>query len=90
MRADDEDKTIYRLLVNHEEQYCIWAARRPIPLGWHDVGKKPGLKSEILAFVKEVWTDMRPLSVRKRLKELGDQETTLSTPEVLPVIEESA
>jgi MbtH protein len=71
MRQEDEDKTIYRLLVNHEEQYCIWAARKPIPLGWHDVGRQPALKDEILAFVKEVWTDMRPLSVRKRAEEFN-------------------
>ena len=74
MSSDEqEDKTIYKVLVNHEEQYSIWPADRENPLGWNDVGKS-GLKAECLAYIKEVWTDMRPLSLRKRTEERG-QET---------------
>jgi MbtH protein len=62
-RADQEDKTIYKVVVNHEEQYSIWPSDRENPLGWRDVGKT-GLKEECLSFIKEVWTDMRPLSLR--------------------------
>ena len=65
---DDEDKTIYRVVVNHEEQYSIWPADMTIPLGWRDAGKS-GPKADCLAYVKEVWTDMRPLSLRKRMEE---------------------
>ena len=66
---DKEDKTIYKVVVNHEEQYSIWPEHKDIPLGWKDAGKS-GLKDECLDFVKKVWTDMRPLSVRKRMEEL--------------------
>jgi MbtH protein len=65
---EKEDTTIYKVVVNHEEQYSIWAADREIPLGWRDVGKS-GLKAECLAYIKEVWTDMRPLSLRKKMEE---------------------
>jgi MbtH protein len=74
-RDDEEDKTIYKVVVNHEEQYSIWPADRDNALGWHDVGKS-GLKAECLAYIKEVWTDMRPLSLRKRMEELAKQQSS--------------
>lgn len=63
-----EDTTIYRVVVNHEEQYSIWPSYRELPLGWNDAGKT-GTKEECLAYIKEVWTDMRPLSLRKKMAE---------------------
>jgi MbtH protein len=63
---ETEDTTIYKVVVNHEEQYSIWPAHRDNPLGWRDAGKS-GLKSDCLEFVNEVWTDMRPLSLRKKM-----------------------
>ena len=65
---DREDSTIYKVVVNHEEQVPIWPADREIALGWHDVGRS-GPKDECLAYIKEVWTDMRPLSLRKKMEE---------------------
>jgi len=65
---DREDTTIYKVVVNHEEQYSIWPEYKEIPLGWNDVGKG-GLKQECLAYIKEVWTDMRPLSLREHMEE---------------------
>jgi len=67
---DREDKTIYKVVVNHEEQYSIWPAHRENALGWKDAGKT-GTKEECLAYIKEVWTDMRPLSLRKKMEEMG-------------------
>ncbi len=67
-RDEHNDTTIYNVVMNHEEQYSIWQADRDIPLGWKAVGTK-GLKSECLAYIKEVWTDMRPLSLRKKMEE---------------------
>jgi len=67
-RDDTEDTTIYKVVVNHEEQYSIWTADRENPLGWRDAGKS-GLKPEYLAYIKEVWTDMRPLSLRQKMQE---------------------
>jgi uncharacterized protein YbdZ (MbtH family) len=65
---DKEDTTIYKVVVNHEEQYSIWPEYKEIPLGWTEVGKS-GLKADCLAYIKEVWTDMRPLSLRKKMEE---------------------
>jgi uncharacterized protein YbdZ (MbtH family) len=65
---EKEDTTIYKVVMNHEEQYSIWPDYKEIPNGWKHVGKT-GLKAECLAHVKEVWTDMRPLSLRKKMEE---------------------
>jgi uncharacterized protein YbdZ (MbtH family) len=67
---DKEDTTIYKVVVNHEEQYSIWPEYKENPLGWKDVGKL-GPKAECLAYIKEVWTDMRPLSLRKKMEEMA-------------------
>ena len=67
MSSDErEDTTIYKVVMNHEEQYSIWPADRENALGWTDVGKS-GTKQECLDYIKEVWTDMRPLSLRKKM-----------------------
>lgn len=58
----------YKAVINHEEQYSIWPEDRPNPNGWRDAGKA-GTKEEVLAWIKEVWTDMRPLTVRKQMDE---------------------
>jgi MbtH protein len=71
-RDDSEDTTIYKVVVNHEEQYSIWPADRENALGWNDAGKS-GPKAECLAYIGEVWTDMRPLSLRKRMEEASRQ-----------------
>jgi MbtH protein len=62
--AEGEDTTIYKAIVNNDEQYSIWPADRPIPLGWKEVGKS-GLKPDVLAYIDEV-ADRRPRSVRKK------------------------
>jgi MbtH protein len=63
----DDDNRQYRVVVNHEEQYSIWPSDREIPTGWKDAGKV-GTKQECLDFVKQVWTDMRPLSLRQKME----------------------
>jgi MbtH protein len=68
MASDEEDSRPYKVVVNHDEQYSIWFADREAPAGWREVGKS-GTKAECLAHIKEVWTDMRPLSVRKEMEE---------------------
>ena len=64
---ETEDTRVYKVVVNHEEQYSIWFADRAAPLGWSEVGKS-GSKQDCLDYIKEVWTDITPLSVRKRLQ----------------------
>lgn len=70
MASDHDD--IYKVIVNHEEQYSIWPADRETPRGWRDAGRK-GTKAKCLDHIEEVWTDMQPLSVRTRVEELARQ-----------------
>jgi MbtH protein len=65
--TDREDNTIYKVVINGEEQYSIWPADRENAKGWQDVGKS-GPKAECLAYIKDVWTDMRPLSLRQQME----------------------
>jgi MbtH protein len=64
------DNELYKVVINHEQQYSIWLEGRDNPAGWRDSGKS-GPKDECLAFIREEWTDMRPLSLRKRMA--GDE-----------------
>ena len=71
MEANEKDPfERYKVVLNHEEQYSIWPEHRQNPLGWRDAGKA-GTKAECLDYIKEVWTDMRPLSLRKKMQEQG-------------------
>jgi MbtH protein len=63
----DDDDTLFNVVVNHEEQYSIWPDYKPIPLGWRAAGKH-GKKKECLDFIEQVWTDMRPLSLRRHME----------------------
>ena len=67
---DEEDRTVYKVVINEEEQYSIWPEQRETPRGWREVGKV-GAKVDCLAYVREVWTDMRPLSLRRKMEELA-------------------
>jgi MbtH protein len=65
-RANEQDDTImYKVVLNHEDQYSIWPADRERPLGWRDAGKT-GNKQECLDYIEQVWTDMTPRSLRER------------------------
>jgi uncharacterized protein YbdZ (MbtH family) len=70
---EQEDTTIYKVVVNHEEQYSIWPVDRENPPGWDDRGSS-GTKEECLAYIEQVWTDMRPLSLRKHMEELARRQ----------------
>jgi MbtH protein len=63
---EEDDRTIFRVVVNHEEQYSIWPDYRDLPLGWRDAGKT-GTRQECLAYIEDVWKDMRPLSLRLKM-----------------------
>jgi MbtH protein len=64
--ADGEDGDRLQVVVNDEEQYSIWPAHKSPPAGWRGVGHE-GTREVCLAYIEEVWTDMRPLSVRRQL-----------------------
>ena len=67
---EHEDDTIYDVVTNHEEQYSIWPAHKDVPEGWKKEGTS-GSKAECLAHIDEVWTDMRPLSLRRKMEAEG-------------------
>ena len=68
---DEEDQEIEKLphivLINHEEQYSLWRADLDIPDGWRQVWG-PDSQEACMSWVDEVWTDMRPLSLRKEME----------------------
>jgi MbtH protein len=74
---EEEDNRDYTVVINDEEQYSIWLADRPVPNGWKAVGKS-GKKAECLKHIGEVWTDMRPLSLRKWMAEQEAKEKASS------------
>ena len=61
-----EAEEVFVVVVNHERQYSIWPVTQRIPLGWEEAGKT-GSKQECLHHIEEVWTDMRPLSLRQSM-----------------------
>lgn len=68
MSDQEADLTLYKVVMNHEEQYSIWPATRENAPGWRDAGPS-GSKAECLAYIERVWTDMRPLSLRRQMDE---------------------
>jgi uncharacterized protein YbdZ (MbtH family) len=72
-----DDDVIYEVVVNHEEQYSIWATDSDPPDGWRREGTT-GSMQVCLDQIDEVWTDMRPLSLRRfmaeRQRELTDRD----------------
>ena len=66
-RDQQNDQIDYIVVMNHEEQYSLWQAYRSLPLGWNSVGKC-GSREECLEYIKAVWTDMRPLSLRQNME----------------------
>ncbi|MEV0001556.1 MbtH family NRPS accessory protein [Micromonospora sp. NPDC050980] len=61
------DETVFRVVRNHEEQYSIWPADRELPAGWTPDGTE-GTRQECLDHIDRVWTDMRPLSLRRAME----------------------
>lgn len=70
MADEHQDGTRYRVVRNDEEQYSVWWADRPPPAGWEDEGTE-GTREECLARIAEIWTDLRPLSLRRRMAAQG-------------------
>lgn len=68
MVEEQADDQVYRVVVNDEEQYSIWRADRELPAGWRAEGTE-GPRADCLSHIGRVWTDMRPLSLRKRMEQ---------------------
>ena len=63
----EELQEMYYVVKNVEEQYSIWPSYKQIPAGWEAVAE-PRIKSECLDYIEKIWTDMRPLSLRKQME----------------------
>ncbi|WP_129780148.1 MbtH family protein [Peristeroidobacter soli] len=72
----DREDGVFKVLVNHEEQYSLWPQWKQIPGGWTDTGVQ-GDKQRCLEHVEKVWTDMRPLSLRKWMAEQEANKQTV-------------
>ena len=70
--SESQKEMIYEVVVNEEEQYSIWPLHKAVPAGWNKAGKQGG-KDECLEYIKEVWVDMRPLSLRKQMANASTQ-----------------
>jgi MbtH protein len=62
---EPDPPVLYNAVCNDEEQYSIWVSGRDLPAGWRTVGNAAP-REECLAYIDEVWTDMRPLSLRRQ------------------------
>jgi len=71
----DDEEALFNVVVNHEEQYSIWPDYKDIPLGWRAVGTS-GKKKDCLDYIERVWTDMRPLSLRKQMEAEAARENS--------------
>jgi len=78
-----EDSIPFLVVRNHEEQYSIWPVGKDIPLGWVDCGFN-GDKQACLKHIESVWTDMRPLSLRKQMDELNKTSVSETPPSQAP------
>lgn len=73
-RDPEKGVTSYAVVINHEEQYSIWPVKKGAPpKGWKPVGFE-GTRARCLAYIEEVWTDMRPLSLRRKMEEIEREE----------------
>ncbi|MBV1923764.1 MAG: MbtH family NRPS accessory protein [Flavobacteriaceae bacterium] len=61
------EETEYAVVINHEEQYSIWPKEIELPENWRKT-EFQGLLSPCVRYIKKVWTDMRPISQRKKMK----------------------
>ena len=81
----ENESAVFKVLVNHEEQYSLWPTDLPVPRGWKETGQK-GSKAECDEYVSRVWTDMRPKSLREAMDgtagDAGSDEEASSSPEV--------
>jgi len=66
MSSNTQVDDLYFVVQNHEEQYSIWRTNKEVPAGWQVVGT-PAPKEECLRRISEIWTDMRPASLRRSM-----------------------
>jgi MbtH protein len=63
-----DEAIAYQVVVNDEEQYSIWLAESAVPNGWRPIGRS-GPKADCLQYINQVWTDLRPASLRRSMEQ---------------------
>ena len=71
------DRSEFRVVINHEEQYSIWPRGVDFERGWREEGTVGSLE-KCQAYLNEVWTDMRPLSIRSERKGQGGYKIVIN------------
>ena len=69
----DDDTRLYEVVMNLEQQSSIWPTGKDIPSGWEKVGRS-GLKTDCVQYIEKIWTDMRPLSLRRKMDAVESSE----------------
>lgn len=67
MTFDTNSEAAFEVVINEEGQHSIWPARKPLPIGWAQIGRQ-GTKEDCMRHIKDIWTDLRPLSLQKQMK----------------------
>ncbi|GAA0914164.1 MbtH family protein [Virgisporangium aurantiacum] len=75
----ENEEAVFKVLVNHEEQYSFWPADLPVPGGWRETGQQ-GSKDECDEYIRTVWTDMRPKSLREVMDRSRAEESSADSP----------
>jgi uncharacterized protein YbdZ (MbtH family) len=74
----DDAEGKFFVLANDEEQHSLWPTFADVPAGWRVVfgGSDGSDRDSALRFVEDNWTDMRPLSLRRRMDAVADDTTS--------------
>jgi MbtH protein len=62
------EEPTYLVVINDEMQYSIWRSDLELPAGWRSDGTS-GTREQCLTHIDTVWTDMRPLSLRRQMEQ---------------------
>lgn len=70
--SDRTNEPEFRVVISDEERYSIWPTYKDVPWGWR-AADVVGSRQACLDHIAKVWTDMRPLSLRRAIE---DAETS--------------
>jgi MbtH protein len=59
---------LFVVLINDEGQYSLWPDDKAVPPGWRTT-ETQGTEEACMKWVDEVWTDLRPVSLREAMAE---------------------
>jgi uncharacterized protein YbdZ (MbtH family) len=75
----EDENGIYHVLINEEGQYSLWPSFIDVPDGWTII-RKSDSRAACLEFINQNWTDMRPNSLIKSMKESSASQQQKGNP----------